>query len=402
MSIDLSSFWSWWTTLKEFGLNEDGSLSRLALTSSDVESRQWLASLWRQLGARVIIDGIGNVIAQRGESPFILVSSHTDTVPQGGHYDGILGVLAGTVLLEQYRNEKHGLLLVDWSCEESSRFSISTVGSRIACGEPLSWDMQDHQGITLKEAAETTFGGFKASLWHVPISQIDAAIELHMEQGKTLMQLDSPVAVVSAIAAPQRWKLTIHGQANHSGSTAMGDRHDAVAVAALLVTVIEDLSRKLEERGLRATITHWDAVPGAANVIAGKTTLLLDIRAQFADILGEFTLNLQKYVHRLEKERQVHITINRYSEEHPATLSPHLSETICAAIAHEGLPLTRVSSWPSHDSLVLARHLPTAMVFIRNVSGVSHQAHEYCSPDDIACGVQVLRTSVAMFDEVRQ
>lgn len=388
MVINLSQFWTWWRQLQHFGLNEDGSLSRIAFTKPDIQSRQWLADLWRQLGATVIVDGIGNVIAQKGQPPFVLVSSHTDSVPHGGHYDGVLGVLAGTLLLDQWTEKTRGLLVVDWSCEESSRFGLSTVGSRNACGESVLWSASDHQGVSLKDAAYDAFGGPSVGLWSLPRSHIQAALEFHMEQGDTLTHMHQPLAVVSAIAAPQRWQLTVKGEANHSGSTSMAERHDAIAAAALVVNTVENLSRELEIRGLRATITRWDAEPGAANVIAHTVHLLLDIRAQSEAVLEEFSNTLTRAIASLEQERQVSILINPYSREQPAALSGALSHTLDKVMANSGLPGLRVPSWPSHDSLVLARHVPTAMLFVRNISEVSHQGREYCSPDDVSLGLQ--------------
>ena len=394
MVENLSHFWSWWKELQQFGVNADGSLTRLAFTEPDVLSRRWLATVWEQMGARVTIDGVGNIIAQKGSPPFIVVSSHTDSVPQGGHYDGILGVLAGTLLLEGWSSAECGLLVIDWSCEESSRFGVSTVGSRIACQETIPWDKQDLQGVSLQQAATASFGGAMKRYWTLPIDQVCAALELHMEQGSVLRDQRLPCAVVSAIAAPQRCLLTIEGEANHSGSTAMADRHDAIAAAAVIVQSIEQLSHQFEAQGLRATITRWDASSGAANVIAYRTSLLLDIRAQSPAALTTFFDGLTAVTQTLQKHRGVSVTLHTYSQEQPAALSASLSQILQEMMNQAGMKAPSIPSWPSHDSLVLARHVPTAMMFVRNVSAVSHQAREYCAPEDIALGLRLFKNSI--------
>ncbi|MCY0908269.1 MAG: hydantoinase/carbamoylase family amidase [Sulfobacillus thermotolerans] len=391
-----SQFWTWAKTLSGFGQNADGSLSRLAFTVSDVASRRWLQELWVSMHADVHIDGIGNVIGRMGDPPYILLSSHTDSVPYGGHYDGVLGVLAATFVLSQWDVHWGGLMVVDWSSEESSRFGMSTLGSRSACGEAdtLDWHQTDKDGISLQDAAQKAFGYGSVPIWALPVSAIRAALELHIEQGTALAKAHQPLAVVTAIAAPQRWVIALRGQANHSGSTLMADRHDALAAAAWLITRIEAASARWESAGLHATVTAVEVDPGASNVIAGAVRLLLDIRAQSADVLSTFSQAFDKECQEVQTLRGVHIDRRILSQEQPGHLSPEIIEVLAGQLRARGMPPYMTTSWPSHDSLTLCRHVPTGMLFVRNMSGVSHQAGEAIDPQDIELGLGLYYQSV--------
>lgn len=391
--MDTQAFWTWWQQLKSYGSNSDGSLSRLAFTDSDMASRRWLQQLWTQYGARTTIDPIGNVIGVYGCAPYLLISSHTDSVPHGGHYDGIIGVLGATWVLQQWRPQWGGLMVIDWSSEESSRFGISTLGSRLACGQPtVDWNRRDNEGVTLGDAVQKAFGGSQHS-WQLPADKISASLELHIEQGGLLADADRPLAVVTAIAAPQRWALTISGEANHSGSTLMAHRHDALSAAARLVEAIEEESRHLESSGLHATVTDLHVAPGSANVIPNEARLLLDIRAQSSRVLTGLTDKFPLWASQLATSRGVHLEAEPISQEQPGQLDADLQTQIAEQIELEGLPVHAVASWPSHDSLPLSRKVPAGMIFVRNLSRVSHQPGELVASMDIDQGLEVLYRS---------
>ncbi len=388
--MDTQLFWTWWNQLKAYGSNSDGSLSRLAFSASDVASRRWLQQLWHQMGAESTIDSLGNVIGVTGKPPYVLISSHTDSVPHGGHYDGIIGVLGATWVLQQWSSQWGGLMVVDWSSEESSRFGISTLGSRMACGQrSMNWSRKDNQGITLGDAVQEAFGPSR-DVWQLPADQIAASLELHIEQGGVLADAQRPLAVVTAIAAPQRWTLTLKGEANHSGSTLMAHRQDALAAAAHLIGAIEAESRRLEPAGLHATVTDLHVMPGSANVIAGEAQLLVDIRAQSAQVLDGLTDNFPRWASQLATARGVALDAVPISQEQPGQLDERVQAKIAQQIAAGGIRECAVVSWPSHDSLPLSRQVPAGMIFVRNLSRVSHQPGEHIAAEDIDCGLEVL------------
>lgn len=385
-------FWELWRDLREFGLQADDSVSRVAFSDDDIRSRRWIRSIWEQSGCSAQIDGIGNVIGMKGPPPYVLLSSHTDSVPRGGPYDGTVGVLAATVVLEQWDHRKDGgLLVVNWSCEESSRFGIGTVGSHVAVGEQgaLQWDRVDGQGQSLRQAAEDAFGWGSVPPWRLEASLIDAALELHIEQGKVLQEAGVPVAIVSTIAAPQRWAITVQGEANHSGSTLVADRRDAIAGAARLVAALDDLAEEAEGRGVHVTTTQFAAYPGVANIIAGEVSLLVDVRVHTEDGLRWLTGEVDRIGEHLRDTRRFRIARTAVSEESPATLHPAVQAVLRATVEASDVPVLVGPSWPSHDSHVLARHVPTGMLFVRNPSGLSHQKGETLDPNDLSVALSI-------------
>lgn len=395
-------FFSLWKTLKTF---TDASgvrgTTRLAFTKADQDSRRWLREVWETIGLTTFIDGLGNLVGIHGNPPYVLLSSHTDTVPEGGDYDGILGILAATAVAHDWAYPDRGLMLVNWSSEESSRFGISTLGSRLAVGEDQAryWDTWDRTGTTLKEAVQQSYGYPDVPVIRLLQYAISAALELHIEQGTTLQEQGMELGIVTAIAAPQRWHVSIQGQANHSGGTAMRRRHDALAAASQLTLGIETLSAELESSGLRSTMTTLDVQPGASNVIPGQVDGLIDVRAQSQEILNAYTKALDDLCQQIRRQRSVRITRHVVSGETPSNLNRNLMDRMKEVLDQRKISWTYLPSWPSHDSLPLSRHLPTAMLFVRNPSGISHNADEDIAASDIHVALRAFNEIVTIIHE---
>jgi hydantoinase/carbamoylase family amidase len=383
-----------WRELQGFNDAEMGT-TRVAFTETDQRSRQWLKREWEKRGLVTQMDGVGNLIGRVGDPPYVLLSSHTDTVPNGGSYDGILGVLAATVIAARWDTAQGGLMVIDWSSEESSRFGISTLGSRLAVGEsdPSYFETRDRQGVRLADAIRVSYGYPVVPLLRLQDYAIKAALELHMEQGDELKAAKSPLAIVTAIAAPQRWRVTIEGEANHSGATAMARRADALAAFAEFVLFVEQQSRALEHQGLRSTVTEVVVHPGAANVVAGLASGIVDVRAQSQSLLAQYRARLQTAGDTLGSRRRVTVRLEEISGEKPGGLDPGVMTIMRQVFTQRGLPPLEIPSWPSHDSLPLSRHLPVGMLFVRNPSGVSHNVQEDLNSEDIAL-------AIAVFDEI--
>ncbi len=388
---DIEWFWAWWRQGRQFGHDPANGTTRLAFDPEDVGWRRELAATWETMGFDVLLDGIGNVVGRVGAPPYVLVGSHTDTVPHAGDFDGVLGVLAGMVVARRWHGEQAGLLLVDWSCEESSRFGISTVGSRAATGALTEQQLsaRDADGISLRTAAANAFGYGSRPVFSIGQECIVAALELHIEQGRELVVSDVPVAVVSGIAAPQRWRLELQGEANHSGSTAMADRRDALALAAEVVRRVEQQSWEWESRGLRSTVANLEVTPGVANVVPAVTRLLIDVRAQSLSGLKTYRDDLQAFVDGAAQKRRMRWTWTTLSEEPPGELDARIRKHMADIVTRNGFQAITLPSWPSHDSLPLSRVVPTGMLFVRNTSGVSHHPGEMPRSADIAVGLDV-------------
>lgn len=396
----MPKFWDMWESLSRIGLDPAGGTSRLAFSPSDANGRQRVQQWMTEAGLSAFVDGIGNVVGRRGKPPYLLVGSHTDTVPRGGNFDGIVGALAGIHLAQNWPvSARHGLLVVDWSCEESSRFGISTAGSRAAFGELSqdAWVTPDQDGTTLEVAAKRTYGLGEVPVWPAGDEEIAASLELHIEQGRELLEADVPIGVVHGIAAPQRWRVTLSGKPDHTGSAAMKSRTDALCAAAEVVLFVEHASRSLEEMGLRSTVARLAASPGVSNIVPHEADLLIDVRAQSETLRARYSAELTEKLSDITARRGVTAARSVVSDEEPSELAKDLIDTIQQAVDHWGLGNIRLTSWPSHDSLVISRHVPAGMIFVRNLSGVSHTPQEHCSHEDVDSGLRVLEAAAARF-----
>jgi N-carbamoyl-L-amino-acid hydrolase len=397
----LETFWEQWGQLAEIGRDEEGGTSRVAWNPPDVQARRLVARWMEDNGLTTTVDGLGNVIGQRGGPPFILTGSHTDTVPRGGNFDGVVGVLAGLALARVWpQNARHGLLVVDWAAEESSRFGVGTIGSRVALGEldTAVLALQDHRGITLGQALSEAWGTPRGPVWRVPTADVHAATELHIEQSDELVTHDLPTAVVAGIAAPQRWLLEVHGRTDHSGGAPYSQRRDALAAASAIVLEVERLGREGESQGLRATVTRSTVSPGATNIVPGRVDLLVDVRAQSQAVLKQFTDALDIFLTDMMRQRMVRVERRVLIAEDPGRLDPTIQNVLRLAIRKHGLDALDLPSWPSHDSLGLSRHVPTGMLFVRNVSGRSHSPEEQVDRQDIATGLAIFLNAVIELD----
>ena len=386
----LNDFETLWRTLQTFNDAHQGT-TRIAFTDTDRRSRLWIQEVWTNRGLSTFVDGIGNVVGLLGGPPYLLLGSHTDSVPGGGSFDGILGVLAATSVVRRWNGRDGGLMLVDWSCEESSRFGISTLGSRFALGEHKTdyLDAIDSSGIVLADAIRGTYGYPDVPILDLRQYRVKAALELHMEQGNQLEERNCPLALVTAIAAPQRWRVTVEGMASHSAGTAMMRRSDALAAFSELTLAIETLSKHLEEAGLRTTATNASVWPGVPNVIAGRVTGVIDVRAQSLAVLAHYREALAVVCRDISTRRKVHISLSEISGEAPGELDPAILELIRQVLKNRGLPMMQIPSWASHDSLPLSRHVPVGMLFVRNPSGLSHTARESLNREDIGLALDV-------------
>lgn len=378
-------------------------MNRLAYTSFDREACDLLSAWIREMGLEVRTDGVGNMFARRPgreKGPVVMLGSHLDTVTDGGAFDGVLGVLASLevlrVLEEENIKTQLPVELVAFACEESSRFGLSLVGSKYLTGalapETLA-GYRDKDGVSILEALEER-GLIQAGVLPVPRfspGDVKAFLELHIEQNDTLAKLGLPIGIMEKIAAPTRFRITIEGQASHSGSTPMPARRDALTAASEIVLLTEKLGYAEAHFQTVATVTNMLVSPGNMNVIPGTVVMTMEIRgtdaASKARILNVFKENIYRIGH---KRKGIQLTIDIISEEDPVALDPGLvvlAREICDQL---GLGYQLASSPAGHDCMAMARLVPSCLIFTRNVSGVSHNPKEWADPQDILVGTQVL------------
>ncbi|SHI92473.1 N-carbamoyl-L-amino-acid hydrolase [Malonomonas rubra DSM 5091] len=387
-----------------FGRLEKGGYSRLAFTEPDRQARNWLQQQMRDIGLDVSIDALGNIRGRREgkqDLPPVLIGSHLDTVPEGGNYDGIIGVLAGLevirVLNEQTIKTERPIEVVNFSAEESSRFSVATLGSKAMAGKLAPESLQslvDKEGCTLQQALhQCGYSGEPAAARIAP-GQLHAFLELHIEQGPVLEAGNVDVGIVTAIAAATRFRVTIEGRADHSGNTPMGMRKDALAAASEIVLGVEQICGKEAGERTVGTVGYQHISPGAMNVVPGRVELGIDIRdVKMADkdVAVAKVIALMKGV---AQRRDLKIDYQQLCNDQPVELSPKIIDCLQKNADQLHLSSLQMPSGAGHDAMNLVGLTDVGMIFVPSVDGVSHNVAEFSRMEDICRGSDLLLHTV--------
>jgi len=377
------------------GKTAGGGTDRLALSPQDHEARRLLVDLMREAGMTVQIDCLGNIWGRTDErwcEPAVVAGSHLDTVPAGGRFDGVAGVVAALeavqALIEDGRVPRVPLGVACFAAEESSRFGVSTVGSKGAAGildysEIMA--MKDRDGVTYLDAL-VAHGGPAAG----QAPTVGCYLELHVEQGRELELAGVPLGVVQAIAAPTRYRVTVHGEAAHSGATLMTWRKDGLVAASELVLALERIAEVEEEYGTVATATIFALHPVSINVVPGRVELGVDIRGTEERSKRRAVERFLHTVRRVSAQRGVPIDLETLADEQPVALDPAAVACVRAGCERVGAPYMMMSSRAGHDAMNMARICPAAMLFVPSQGGVSHHPAEYTSPEHLVLGARAL------------
>ena len=320
---------------------------------------------------------------ERPGQPTLLLGSHIDTVRDAGHYDGNLGVVAAieAVAALHAAGERlpFAIEVIAFGDEEGVRFPSKLTGSRAVAGtfEPQSLDITDQHGVHL-EAALRSFGCDPAAIPALARRREDVLgyVELHIEQGPVLEELKLPVGIVTAIAGASRFRIEVVGEAGHAGTVPMSLRKDALAAAAEMILAVERRAAGATEPALVATVGAVEASPGAPNVVPGKATFALDIRAPIdADRLKAIEELVAAFA-TLAARRHVRVKVEKFYDEPAVACDPGLVEALEAAVQRAGLAPHRLPSGAGHDGLAIAALCPIAMLFVRCKGGISHNPAE--------------------------
>ncbi len=351
-------------------------------------------------------DELGNIRATRWGShphrPPVVIGSHLDTVPSGGGYDGTLGVAAGVGAVvdvaSRCSDHTHPLQVMVFSGEESSRFGVSNIGSKMATGFMKLGDLfryRDEAGISLFRAMRD-FG--LSPEWHSRVrilpTEMKAFFELHIEQGPVLDRSEIDVGVVEAIAAPTRLLLDVQGEAGHSGACPMEDRRDALSASAELVLEVERLGLEEATHRTVATVGDCEVTPGVMNVIPGRCGLKVDIRGIDRQSIDRVRDGLLDYIQSLEKRRAVRIYVEELSRGVPVILDGGLRSLLGRVCDDLRIPWKSMPSGAGHDAMYVASVIPTAMIFVPCVGGVSHSSLERIDVGRIRSGYMALVEAV--------
>ena len=371
-----------------------GEILRTFLSPAMDEVHRTMRPWVEAAGMAASVDRAGNL---RGVWPAhpeksqsrLLIGSHLDTVPNAGAYDGILGVLVGLALVEAVAAETlpYGIEVIGFSDEEGTRFSAPFLGSRAVVGEldGTLLDRTDPAGITVRAALED-YAARRPETVPAELAPYTAAyLEFHIEQGPVLENRNLALGVVEGLAGQTRSHIVFRGCAGHAGTTPMNMRRDALAAASEWMTRIEEIVSRFEDAV--ATVGQIEAEPGAVNVIPGMVRCSLDVR-HGKDVVRNAALRaIFDEARAIGRRRGIELEIEQY-HEHAAV---HLDDNVVAlserAVAQAGYSTIRMTSGAGHDAMVIAPHVPTAMIFLRNPGGLSHHPDESVAEQDVAAAL---------------
>lgn len=341
----------------------------------------------------VRVDAIGNLrgLLGTGDRPRLLMGSHLDTVPNAGAYDGVLGVAIALAIIEALKqtNLPFDIELLAFSEEEGVRFRTPFLGSLAAIGrfDPKLLDLTDANGCTLRDAIRA-FGLDPAQINEARIDpRAFAYLEFHIEQGPVLDNANQSLAAVSAIAGQSRFDILLIGQANHAGTTPMSLRHDALAGAAEWIAAVEQYAQSTN--GLVATVGKLDVSPNAGNVIPGEARASLDIRHASDETRLSAVEQICTEARRIAARRSLTVHFEERLNQKAVAMDDHLVSVIERAMRSIGETPRRMASGAGHDAMILAQRVPSAMVFLRSVGGISHHPDEAVRAEDVEKAVRL-------------
>ncbi len=395
-------------TLARYGRHPEGGARRIAFSDGELAARRWLEGEMRAAGLAVRTDAAGNMYGRRpGREalPAILFGSHLDTVPQGGHFDGSLGVLGALEVLRALREQgvetRHPLEMAVWCDEEGAHFGNGLFGSRAATSGVPEEELHrtDSEGLSLHDWMHR-YALAPDNLDRAVLDprRVHAAIELHIEQGGVLEKAGCRVGVVEGIVGIHRFEAHVEGFQNHAGTTPMDQRRDALLAAARLIVAVHEEIRT-ERGGQVGNVGRIKAAPDAANVVPGLVRFPIELRDLDDRVVDDMISRIGERARVLDQSSGCATAIRRTLREPAAGLDPELRERIARVAREAGLEPMALPSRAGHDSQNLARHgIPTAMIFVPSRGGISHSPHEWTSWKDCAIGVELLRRTILGVD----
>jgi allantoate deiminase len=357
---------------------QPGHITRTFLSPPMHEAHRMVRAWMEGARMEVRVDPAGNLRGLFGTGARLLTGSHLDTVPDAGAFDGILGVMLGIALVEC--QPPCAVEVAAFSDAEGVRFGMPFLGSLAMAGTPVM-DAQVADAIR-------AFGLDPAQLPEAAIDpDVRGFLEIHIEQGPALDGVKRRLGAVETVAGQSRAAVRFAGRANHSGTTPMEARRDALAAAAEWIVAVEALARST--RGLMATVGRLDVEPGAVNVIPGAVRATVDVRHPRDAVRIEAARHLRARAQSIAQARQMECDWRALCDEVTTPMDHAMVEALGTAIRSAGYPDHRMVSSASHDAMILARKVPAAMLFVRTPNGVSHHPDETVLAEDVEAALKV-------------
>jgi beta-ureidopropionase / N-carbamoyl-L-amino-acid hydrolase len=400
------SFAALWESLLPLGRDAGtGGYRRFSWTAADAECRRWFLHEAAERNLRAITDRNGNLWGwwdppgtadpPAGGAGAVVTGSHLDSVPDGGAYDGPLGVVTAFAAIDVLRGQGkvpvRPLAVAAFCEEEGARFGVACLGSRLLAGA-----IEPARARALADSGGTTFAGAMTAAGQDPqalgpdqalVAGIGAYVELHIEQGRALADLGAAIGVAERIWPHGRWRLTFTGRADHAGTTRLGDRRDPMLAAAATILAARGAAAR---HGSLATIGKLIAEPGAVNAISSSVTAWLDARAPDEARLHAVVDDVLTQARTAAVAHGVDAGCAQESVTPAVDFDAALRDRMVATLAAAGIRAPVLPTGAGHDAGVLAARVPAGMLFVRNPSGVSHSPAEHAEPGDCATGVTAL------------
>ncbi|WNS77544.1 allantoate deiminase [Bacillus sp. DTU_2020_1000418_1_SI_GHA_SEK_038] len=384
--------------LSQYGKDPEGGVTRLLYSKEWVDAQHALKEWMENEGLEARFDEIGNLFGTlkgKNTNETVLTGSHVDSVKNAGKYDGPYGIVSGILALKYlkqiYGEPLRNIEVVSMAEEEGSRFPYAFWGSKNIVGLAKREDVEnisDFEGIPFVEAMKNAGFGFRDETKE-PRKDLKAFVEVHIEQGSVLETEKKSVGVVHSIVGQRRFTVEIVGEANHAGTTPMGYRKDAVYAASQMIYEMISMARKVGDP-LVATVGKIEVLPNIVNVVPGKAIFTIDVRHTDKAAIESFTDQLTAKINEVSRDHGVETTIDMWMDADPVPMDQKVVELIEKQCKENGLNYKLMHSGAGHDSQIFAPVVPTAMLFVPSLKGISHNPAEFTEPSDLAEGVKAL------------
>ncbi|MBN7774001.1 Zn-dependent hydrolase [Clostridium aminobutyricum] len=394
--------------LGKVGEKENGGITRLSFTEEEKQAKELVKAYMKEAGLLVREDSVGNLIGRKegtnANAPVILIGSHLDSVPDGGKFDGSLGVLAGIEVLHSLMEQKikttHPIEVIAFKDEEGARFGCGMIGSRAITGK-LGLELLkqvDASGISMAEAMKET-GLDIAEIVDLARNPecVKAYIELHIEQGKVLEDHHLPIGIVSGIAGPVWMNFTLIGEAGHAGATPMNVRRDPIVAGAKIITYINNRTKRYPDAV--ATIGQINILPNAINVIPSQMEFSLDLRDVHEATRDKIEILIRSYAEKICDRHGIKLDINILQRVSPSLCNSEICNIIEEGCKEAGEEPFYLVSGAGHDGMQFKDFCPVGMIFVRSRNGISHRADEWSSQEDCGAGTEVLYNTILKLDK---
>ncbi|SES67495.1 allantoate deiminase [Oceanobacillus limi] len=390
--------------LSKVGLTNDNGSNRPGFSQEEKRAKELVMEWMREAGLSVRMDGAGNVFGRlegKKDVPAILCGSHVDSVPNGGHFDGPLGVLSALEVVEAWKEEGYRpekpFEVVIFSDEEGARFNGGLSGSEAMIGEVdmnQKLLLQDSKGMSFEEVLQDvglTVEGYQAAKRN--LNEVEMFIEVHIEQGKRLEKENLPCGIVTGIAGPCWLEVTFTGEAGHAGNTPMNDRKDALVAASEFIQKVNKLPEKINDSAV-ATIGKLQVEPNGVNVIPGSVSLYIDIRDIYKETRDQLVEDVIQLGRDIAMKQSMEIRFSEKMRVDPVPIEESTQALLEESFRACGIRPYKLPSGAGHDAMVVGKKLPIAMVFVQSKDGISHNPAEWSDLQDCVQTVNVLKRYV--------